>query len=101
MKFNITATHTGQTVATLERVAFLDAWICSPSWCDMGTRDRPVDGYTFDAPGESAAVCRGDLQGALLKLAERGHHSISIRGIEYLRRLAKAPLQAPQPITRR
>ena len=96
--FSIQATHTRRTIATLEHIPYLDTWICEPSWADMTRRNKGVDGYSFKAPGEWASVHRASFHEALLRLAERGEHTISIKGILYLRRLRDDPVLPPQPI---
>ena len=96
--FHITTTHTRRTIATLEHIPYLDMWICEPSWADMTQRKVPVDGYSFKAPGEWASVHRASFHEALLRLAERGEYTISIKGILYLRRLRDDPVLPPQPM---
>lgn len=98
MIFTITTTHTARTVASLEYIPQLDGWICEPPWCDMSNRRDPVDGYSFRHAGEWASAHRDGLHRALLKLHERGQHTITLRGIRYLRRLAEDPVRPPQPL---
>lgn len=99
MIFTVHATFTRHVVATLEYLPEW-GWIIDPQWCDMSRRDKPVDGYTFKAPGEWASAHRESLHAALLKLAERGEYTISIRGIRYLRRLRDDPVLGPQAMER-
>lgn len=99
MIFTITSTYSGHAVAELEYDEFWDVWICSPDRANMTSRKTPVDGYSFSAPGEWAAVQRASFHKALLRMAaEEGKYSISIRGVRYLRRLAEDPVPGPQPI---
>lgn len=89
--------HPEVTVATLTETDHgIDA---EPGRCDMTRRREPVDGYRFACPicPQHASAHRGDLLRALLQLrAHKGVESISIRGINYLRRLVEDPVRSPQ-----
>ena len=89
--------HPEVTVATLAETGH--SITADPLRCDMTRRREPIDGYRFACPIclQYASAHRGDLLRALLQLrAHKGIERISIRGINYLRRLAEDPIRAPQ-----
>ncbi|WP_258933225.1 hypothetical protein [Nesterenkonia pannonica] len=100
MIFHVQATFTRHIIATLEYFPAFDGWTISPQHCDLTRRKQPRDGYRFAAPGESVAVHRESLHAALLRLRASGEHTISIRGLQYLRRLKHEPVLGPQNMER-